>query len=88
LGTGRIHSSTIIKTFRNQEKVVVWARFLHILQHMSQSMRLHMELSMAFKNQEKAVAYTLVLANSMTELDVKGLLVLGFNKILHRELAS
>jgi len=55
---------------------------------MSQSMRLHMELSMAFKNQEKAVAYTLVLANSMTELDVKGLLVLGFNKILHRELAS
>jgi len=67
---------------------VVSARFLHILQHMSQSMRLHMELSMAFKNQEKGVAYTLVLANSMTELDAKDLLVLGFNKILPKELVN
>ena len=46
---------------------------------MSQSMRLHMELS---------TVYTLVLANSMTGLDAKDLLVSGFNKILPRELVS
>ena len=51
-----------------------------MLLYMSQSMRLHMELS---------TVYTLVLANSMTGLDAKDLLVSGFhNKILPRELVS